>query len=240
MATFALLHGGAAGSWIWKYCAQTLREHGHDVHTVTFTGFAERRHLISRDCTVETHVVDVLNALEFEDVSDCVLVAHSYAGSVLPGVVAATPQRIRRIVYLDALIVRTGESVSEAMGYMSSEQSRAVAAGVSAGAVPIYSPVADQQREEAKKKPYLMSAARQEWLLGHLSNMPTACAVNPVRVGAETIKKPVDYIAVSDTIMKPMHQRARELGWSIHDVNGDHAILVGDPDTTVRLLEKFA
>ena len=240
MATYALLHGGAAGSWIWKYCAQALRKDGHDVHTVTFTGFAERRHLISRDCTVETHVVDVLNTLEFEDVSDCVLVAHSYAGSVAPGVVAAAPHRIRHVVYLDALIVRAGESVSEAMGYMNAEQSRAVAAGVSAGAVPIYSPVADQQREEAKKKPFMMSAERQEWLLGHLSNMPTACAVNPVRIGAEGIKKPVEYIAVSDTIMKPMHQRARELGWKIHEVTGDHAIIVGDPATTVRLLEKFS
>jgi pimeloyl-ACP methyl ester carboxylesterase len=240
MAAFTLLHGGAAGSWIWKDCALALRRDGHDVHTVTFTGFAERRHLISRDCTVETHVVDVLNTMEFEDVSDCVLVAHSYAGSVAPGVVAAAPHRIRRVVYLDALIVRTGESVSEAMGYMSAEQSRAVAAGVSVGAVPIYSPVADQQREEAKKKPFMMSAERQEWLLGHLSNMPTACAVNPVRIGAEAIKKPVDYIAVSDTIMKPMHQRARELGWNIHEVKGDHAILVGDPATTVSLLERFA
>jgi hypothetical protein len=70
--------------------------------------------------------------------------------------------------------------------------------------------------------------------------MPTACAVNPVKVGADAIKKPVDYIAVSDTIMKPMHQRARELRWNIHEVAGDHAILVGDEATTVRLLEKFA
>jgi hypothetical protein len=70
--------------------------------------------------------------------------------------------------------------------------------------------------------------------------MPTACAVNPVKVGAETIKLPVDYIAVSDTVMKPMHQRARELRWSIREVEGDHAILVGDPATTVRLLEKSA
>ena len=85
-----------------------------------------------------------------------------------------------------------------------------------------------------------MSAERQEWLLGHLSNMPTACAVNPVSVGAEAIKIPVEYIAVSDTIMKPMHARARKLGWNLHEVTGDHAILVGDPDTTVRLLEKFA
>jgi pimeloyl-ACP methyl ester carboxylesterase len=228
MATYVLMHGGAAGSWIWKDCALALRRNTHAVHTVTFTGFAERRHLISRDCTVEMHVVDVLNTLEFEDVTDGVLVAHSYSGSVAPGVAAAAPHRIRRVIYLDA------------MGYMGAEQARAIAAAVSTGAAPIYSPVAEQQREEAKKKPFAMSAERQEWLLSHLSNMPTACAVNPVKVGAEAIGKPVDYIAVSDTIMKPMHQRARELRWNIHEVEGDHAILVGDPGTTVRLLEKFA
>ena len=239
MATYVLMHGGAAGSWIWRDCALALRRSGHDVHAVTFTGFAERRHLISRDCTVETHVVDVLNTLEFEDVADCVLVAHSYSGSVAPGVVVAAPQRIRRVIYLDALVVGAGESVSEAMGYMGAQQAHAIAAAVRSGAAPIYSPVAEQQREEAKKKPFAMSAERQEWLLSHLSNMPTACAVNPVKVGADAIEKPVDYIAVSDTIMKPMHQRARALNWRVHEVEGDHAILVGDPATTVRLLEKF-
>ena len=155
MATFALFMAALPVHGSGSTAREALRRNGHEVHTVTFTGFAERRHLISRDCTVETHVVDVLNTLEFEDVSDCVLVAHSYAGSVAPGVVAAAPHRIRHVVYLDALVVRSGESVSEAMGYMSAEQSRAVAAGVSAGAIPIYSPVADQQREEAKKKPFL-------------------------------------------------------------------------------------
>ena len=58
MATYVLLHGGAAGAWIWKYCVQALRRDGHDVHTVTFTGFAERRHLISPFSTVEMNVVD--------------------------------------------------------------------------------------------------------------------------------------------------------------------------------------
>jgi pimeloyl-ACP methyl ester carboxylesterase len=240
MTTFLLLHGGAAGSWIWKYTAQALRKKGHDVQTVTFTGFAERRHLISRDCTVETHVADVLNTLEFNDISDCVLVGHSYAGTVVPGVVMAAAQSIRRIVYLDALVVRQGESIAEAMGYMSTEQARGVVAGVRTGVVPIYSPVAEQQRAEARQKPYNMSAERQAWMLGHLSNMPTICVANPVAVGAEAIETPVDYIAVSDTVMKPMHDRARKLGWRMHEVAGDHAIPVGDPDTTADLLEKLA
>jgi pimeloyl-ACP methyl ester carboxylesterase len=239
MASFLFLHGGGAGSWIWKYTAKALQEKGHDVRTVTFTGFAERRHLISRDCTIETNVVDVLNTIEFEDISDCVLVAHSYAGTVAPGVAVAAAKNIRRVIYLDALVLRQGETIVEAMGYMSTEQARGTAAGVRAGAIPIYSPVAEQQRAEAKEKPFRMSAERQEWMLGHLTNMPTSSVVNPVVVGAEAIKSPVDYIAVSDTVMKPMHERARKLGWTMHEVEGDHAILVGDPQTTANLLGKI-
>jgi hypothetical protein len=125
------------------------------------------------------------------------------------------------------------------MGYMSAEQARGALAGVRSGVVPIYAPVAEQQRAESKAHPFRMSAERQAWMLEHLSSMPTIAGVSPVAVGAESIKRPVDYIAVSHTVMKPvMHARAREMGWRIHEVEGDHAILVGDPETTVRLIEQ--
>ncbi len=241
MTTFVLLHGGAAGAWIWKFTEEALRARGHNVLTVTFTGFAERRHLCSTTTNVEMHVADVVNSLEFHDITDCVLVAHSYSGTVAPGVVAAAGDRIRNVVYVDAVIAHGGEAVAEALGFMPREHALGALAGLRTGVVPIYSPVADQQRAEAAEKPYRMSAERQEWMLKHLSTMPTAAAVTPVQVGAESIKHRVDYIAVSDTVMKPkMHDRARALGWNVHDVDGDHAIMVGDVETTVKLLEQFA
>jgi len=239
MTTYVLLHGGAAGAWIWKYTEELLRARGHNVLTVTFTGFAERRHLCGIDSTIETHVADVVNALEFHEITDAVLVAHSYSGTVAPGVVAAAGHRLRRVVYLDSVVLHKGERVAEAMGYMSSEQAAQVQAGVRAGLVPINSPVADMQRAEAAETPMLMSPERQEWLLKLLSNMPTIAGVTPVEVGAESIKLPVDYIAVSVSVMKPiMHDRASKLGWTVHNIEGDHAILVGDPETTVKLLEQ--
>lgn len=239
MTTFVLLHGGAAGAWIWKYTEQALRARGHDVLTVTFTGFAERRHLCGIDSTIETHVVDVVNALELHEITDAVLVAHSYSGTVAPGVVAAAGHRLRRVVYLDSVVLHTGERIAEVMGYLTAEQAAGVQAGVRAGLIPINSPVAEQQRAEAAETPYRMSAERQEWMLKLLGNMPTIAGVTPVEVGAETIKLPVDYIAVSVSVMKPiMHDRAKKLGWTVHEVDGDHAILVGDPDTTVKLLEQ--
>src|SRR3546814_3226723 len=86
----------------------------------------------------------------------------------------------------------------------------------------------------------MMSREREQWLLDHLSDMPLRCTVSPIEYGAETIKKPVDYVAAKHTIMTSMHDRARALGWTIHDHEGDHAFLVGDPEGTADLILKIA
>src|SRR3546814_3081675 len=83
-----------------------------------------------------------------------------------------------------------------------------------------------QQRAMAKEHPHMMSREREQWLLDHLSNMPLRCTVSPIEYGAETIKKPVDYVAAKHTIMTSMHDRARALGWTIHDHEGDRKSVV--------------
>jgi pimeloyl-ACP methyl ester carboxylesterase len=240
MSTFVLLHGGGMGGWTWKFVAKILRDKGHDVYSPTFTGFGERIHLISRDITNATHVADIVNVLTYEDLKDVVLVAHSYAGTVVPGVIAEAGDRVRRVAYLDAMITRNGEAPAEALGFMQKEQAEGTAALLRSGQGPIGSGVHEQQREMAKQHPHRMTREREQWLLDHLSDMPLSCLVNPVIAGADSIKKPINYIAVTETIMQPMHQRARDLGWPVQEVDGDHAILIGEPETTARLLLEFA
>jgi pimeloyl-ACP methyl ester carboxylesterase len=181
-------------------------------------------------------VSDIVNVLKFEDISDCIMVGHSYAGTVLPGVDAVAGNQVRRYVYLDALIPREGESIVEALGFMSREQAQGMVNMLRSGQGPVGSGVHEQQREMAKKEPHLMPPDRQNWLLDHLSDMPLLCTVNPIAVGAESIRAPVDYVAASHTIMKPMHERARALGWRMHDIRGDHAFIVGEPEATAQLL----
>jgi pimeloyl-ACP methyl ester carboxylesterase len=236
MTTFVLAHGGGMGGWVWKFVRPLLRDAGHEVFTPTFTGFGERIHLLTRDVDHTTHVTDIVNVLKFEDISDCIMVGHSYAGTVLPGVNAAVGDRIRRYVYLDALIARQGETIAEALGFMPREQAQGLAAMVRSGQVPAGSGVHEQQREMAKKQPHMMSREREKWLLDHLSDMPLLSTVSPIAVGAETIRAPVDYVAATQTIMKPMHERARALGWRMHEVQGDHAFIVGQPEKTAQLL----
>ncbi|MDE2463356.1 MAG: alpha/beta hydrolase, partial [Alphaproteobacteria bacterium] len=64
--------------------------------------------------------------------------------------------------------------------------------------------------------------------------------VSPIEKGAETIRKPVDYIAAKHTIMNSMHERARALGWTMHHHDADHAFLVGDPEGVSQMILSIA
>jgi pimeloyl-ACP methyl ester carboxylesterase len=240
MATFVMAHGGGMGGWVWKFVRPLLREAGHEVFTPTFTGFGERIHLLSREVDNATHVTDIVNVLEYEDIADCIMVGHSYAGTVLPGVHARAADRIRHYVYLDAIVPRQGESIAESLGFMPREAAENTLLMLRSGQSPVGSGVHLQQREMAKQQPHLMPREREKWLLDHLSDMPLICTVNPIAIGAETLRAPVDYVAARHTIMQPMHERARSLGWRMHEIEGDHAFIVGEPESTARLLLSLA
>ncbi|MDI1294506.1 MAG: alpha/beta hydrolase [bacterium] len=239
MTTFVLLHGGGMGGWTWKYVRDLLEAQGHKVHTPTFTGFGERAHLTGRNVGNATHVQDIVNVLHYEDLRDVVLVAHSYAGTVAPGVIAQVSDRIARVIYLDAIVPHSGERIASLMGYVPEDQLAALDAMLEAGEGPIGSGVDAMQREAAKTHPHLMDADRQQWLLDNLTDQPMRATSCIIPVGAETITKPVDYIAAATTVMTAMHDRAKALGWTIHHHPGDHALLVGDPEGTVDLILKI-
>jgi len=113
MATFVLVHGATAGGWVWRSVPSRLRAAGHEVYTPTLTGLGERRHLFNPDITMETHILDILNVLEFEDLREVVLVGHSYGGAVITGVAERGAERIAHLVYLDAFVLKDGEAVKD-------------------------------------------------------------------------------------------------------------------------------
>jgi len=69
----------------------------------------DRAHLLARDIDLEVHVQDIVALLEMEDLSDVTLVGHSYGGMVVTGVAGKIPNRIRRVVYLDAFVPGNGK-----------------------------------------------------------------------------------------------------------------------------------
>ena len=88
---FVLVHGGSVGGWCYQRVARRLRQQGHEVYAPTLTGFGERHHLSRSDITMETHILDVANLVEFEDLHDVVLVGHSLGSTVIPHVAERVP-----------------------------------------------------------------------------------------------------------------------------------------------------
>ena len=111
--SFVLVHGAWHGGWCWARLKPLLETAGHRVTAPTLTGLGERRHLISRSVTLYTHVEDVLAHIEMEDLSDIVLVGHSYAGFVVSGVCERAPQAISRVILLDAFVPKNNEAVAD-------------------------------------------------------------------------------------------------------------------------------
>lgn len=109
--TFVLVHGAWHGGWCYRHTATALRKMGHEVFTPTHTGVGERAHGAHESITLETHIRDVVGCIEAEEISDIILVGHSYGGMVITGVADRMADRIKALVYLDAFVPEDGESL---------------------------------------------------------------------------------------------------------------------------------
>lgn len=109
MANFVLVHPAWMGGWCWKKLVPLLGARGHAVFTPTLTGMGERSHLARPEIGLSTHVEDVVRVLEYEDLSDVILVANSSGGMVITGVADRVPERLSHVTYLDAFVPQDGE-----------------------------------------------------------------------------------------------------------------------------------
>ena len=108
--SFVLAHGSWHGGWCWRRVADRLRGLGHTVFTPSYTGMGDRAHLLNRDITIDTFVQDLIAVIETEDLAEVILVGHSFGGIPISGVADRIPEKIARLVYLDAIVVENGKS----------------------------------------------------------------------------------------------------------------------------------
>ncbi|MGV9884162.1 alpha/beta fold hydrolase [Streptomyces sp. NPDC003006] len=111
MAVFVLVSGGHTGGWIWRDVAARLRESGAEVHTVTLTGLGDRRHLAGPGTDLETHIEDVVQAIDHVDAPEVVLVGYCYGIYPSAGAADRRPERIARLVHLDSPLPQDGYSM---------------------------------------------------------------------------------------------------------------------------------
>ncbi|MEU2438347.1 alpha/beta fold hydrolase [Streptomyces rubradiris] len=115
MPTFLLVHGAWHSGRCWERVVPLLESAGHRVLAPSLTGYGDTAHLAGPGVGLDTHVEDVVGLIRAEDLSEVVLVGHSYAGLVVSSAANEVPERIAHLVYLDAMVPEHGESAVDVM-----------------------------------------------------------------------------------------------------------------------------
>jgi pimeloyl-ACP methyl ester carboxylesterase len=236
MATFVIVHGGWGGGWEWTPVARRLRERGHDVFTPTLTGVGERAHLGSGTGLAD-HIADVLAVLEFEELSDVILCGHSSGGVVVTGVADRAPERVRLLVYLDAIVPEDGQALLDLVPRDFADALLAAAEERGEGKVP-YPP------ELQPPEGVIPEEARASYVRRTRPH-PAAAMTEPVRLSGAIDRLRRAYVRCTD--VDPEHDllgqfaaRARADGWLYRELATAHDLQLLDPDGTAGVLEELA
>jgi pimeloyl-ACP methyl ester carboxylesterase len=117
--TCVFVHGSWRGGWCGRRVADLLTSRGHRVFAPTLTAVADRSHLLNGNITLETHIMDIVNLIRWEELDDIVLCGHSAGGFVISGVPERpAPVTIGSIVFLDAFMPDDGQSFEDIFGPM--------------------------------------------------------------------------------------------------------------------------
>lgn len=113
MTEFVLVAGAWLGAAAWDEVAAELRnalraEGGdHEVHALTLSGLADKQGVAAGQ---QTHVTDIVDAVDGLGLRDVVLVGHSYAGIPVGQAAERIGARLNRVVFVDAGVPAHNES----------------------------------------------------------------------------------------------------------------------------------
>ena len=110
MATYVLVHGAWHTGDLFEDVAAPIRKAGHIVHTPTIAGNVPGG---TKKVGLKEAITSIVAYLEQHDLSDIVLLGHSYGGMVITGVADAAPQRVRRLIYWNAFVPNDGECLND-------------------------------------------------------------------------------------------------------------------------------
>jgi pimeloyl-ACP methyl ester carboxylesterase len=206
--TIVIVHGAWGGGWAFREVEQLLRDDGYSVYRPTLTGQGERFHLATPEVDLETHITDIINVLEFEELNDVVLVGHSYGGMVVTGVADRVPDRIRHLVYLDAFVPFDGESLADLASDFMARLESSGATSDSDFVDPVW---VEPGSSVPKDVPQSMKTF-----------------TDPIRLSGEPGSGlQVSYIITRDApgapdSFDPSLARSREFGWTVYELVADH------------------
>lgn len=230
MPAAVLIHGGFHGGWCWDRVRPLLQVDGWTVETPSLTGSGDKAHLASPQISLRTHVQDVVSLIEAENLTDVTLCGHSSAGMVVTGVADTIPERLRTLVYLDAIIPIDGESMCDILGpVMTSAMKRHAAERGDGWLVPAndYMSAADVG---------VTDPADATWVEQNLTGHPIRAFTDPLPLttGIDRVANKI-VVRCTEHENRPHLDRAVALfggrpGWTVHRWPSAHDVMITEPN----------
>jgi len=232
--TYLLAHGSWHGAWCWKHVVPLLTAQGHTVHALSYTGMGERAHLLGSGITIDTFVADITGMLEAYEMEDVILVGHSFGGIPVTGAAARMPRRLAHLVYLDAALVRSGQSAFDT--YPPADAQARTQAAQAAGGLAVPAPTA-----LSPSWGLAPGMPDYDWFMRRLSPHPLCAFTTPLHYdGVPGNGVPATYITCTAPL-NPLLEGARALaaeqtGWRHIELDAPHEAMVTHPAQVARIL----
>ncbi len=113
MHHYILVHGAWEESGMWKNVSPILQKNGQTVTAVDLPGHGANKNSVAQ-VTSKVYfeaLVEVISKLDYP----VILVGHSMNGALISQVAEQIPEKIERLVYVTAFLLKNGGSVYEAM-----------------------------------------------------------------------------------------------------------------------------
>jgi pimeloyl-ACP methyl ester carboxylesterase len=232
MATFVLVHGAWHGAWCWRRVARLLARNGHDVFTPTLTGVGERSHLLTPAIDLETHILDVVNEMKWQELNNVVLVGHSYGGMVISGVVEKMEKAISSFVMLDAFFPENGQAVVD---IVSAPVRDGVLAAQRSGATALPTRSAAVFNVNEKDRAWVDAQCTPQPLQSFLQKLTLTGAreriANKTYIRATGYESPYFDLGLAT---------ARKRGWRTYELACGHDVMLDKPDRLTEILQEVA
>jgi pimeloyl-ACP methyl ester carboxylesterase len=226
--TILVAHGAWSAGWAWKRMHPLMTAAGHRLITPTYTGLGEREHLASPAIDLETHIQDLLGVIKHEELNPFVLIGHSYGGMVATGVADRVPERISRLIYLDAFVPRHGQAHVDLLSPAAASRMRDRAKAGDGWRVPANPPPPDTSADDVK------------WIQAHRMSHPIKCFETPVKLQNGDTKIPRAYIYCKRTppgdTFRAFAERAKQEHWDYREIDASHSPHITAPEALASLL----
>ena len=184
------------------------------------------------DINLDTHILDIVNELKWQELKDVVIVGHSYGGMVISGAADKMEKAIASFVMLDAFMPENGQSVVDiwpaAMreGLLAAERDGATTVPPRAAAA------------------FNVNEKDRAWVDAQCTPQPIRCFLQKLTLnGARERIAKKSYIRATGIAIPYFDAglaSARQKGWSTYEVPCGHDVMLDMPERLAKILQEVA